>query len=93
MTDGLAKLKIYFMAVFDLQLFFVAMLDGLEHWVKILALVGGLVVTVFTVRKMIQDYKVHQVELEIKREELKQLKQQTKNHHGQVQNKNRRSDS
>ena len=69
-------MKNYFLAVFDLQLFAIALTDGIEHWVRIVAAIGGIIVAIYTIRKMRQDYELNK----ITRENLKldqQIKQQT----------------
>jgi hypothetical protein len=50
----------YVLAAIDLQLFGIAMLD-LEHWIRIIACIGGLIVTVYTIRKMRQDYDINKI--------------------------------
>lgn len=69
-------MKNYVLAAFDMQLFAVALTDGIEHWIRIVAAIGGIVVAIYTIRKMRQDYELNK----ITRENLKldqQIKQQT----------------
>lgn len=69
-------MKNYFLAAFDLQLFAVALTDGIEHWIRIVAAIGGIAVAIYTIRKMRQEYELNK----ITRENLKldqQIKQQT----------------
>lgn len=53
--------KNYFLALFDLQLFMFAGLTDIDGWIRWLAGVGGVVVTVYTIRKMRQDYELNKI--------------------------------
>lgn len=50
-------MKKYVFAAIDLNLFAIALSDKFEHGVRILALIAGLIVSVYTIRKMRQDFE------------------------------------
>lgn len=78
-------MKHYLLAMFDLFLFSMAAWDGLDHGLRSIAAIGGIVVLIYTIRKIKRDidlkriqHERESVELQIRQQELFRLMEDTK---------------
>lgn len=70
--DVISFIKLYFGSAFDLMLFSLAAWDGLDHVLRTISALGGLVVLVYLIKKYRQDYRLKKMDEEIKKIELEQ---------------------
>jgi len=67
-------IKLYIGSLFDILLFSIAAWDGVDHGLRTVSAIGAIVVLVYLIRKYKQDYRLKQLDEEIKRLELNKLK-------------------